>query len=311
MAGPIKLYLLTGFLGAGKTTFLQQAMQELAAFKVGILMNEFGNLSIDGIRLRRQGVEVVELNNGSVFCSCLKGAFIDSLVAYSELPIDYLLVEASGMADPSSIETILESVIGKVKGRAYDYQGSICIVDALNFLEQADLLLSIERQVEASGLIVVNKTDLADEETLREVEEKVRSINSWAKIERVQHGKVPPAVWKQTLGKREVYREAESCNTPGNRPVAHTLAITGDFSKALFCEFIQALAPRMLRMKGFFRLDGAWHQIDAVGNQMVVEPMELERDKSELVFISSQGLAALQQIYEQWDARFTVSISLK
>ena len=80
MEKPIHLFLLTGFLGAGKTTFLQRMIDGLRGHKIGIIMNEFGDLSVDGILLREQGMEVCELNQGSVFCSCLKGAFVDSLV---------------------------------------------------------------------------------------------------------------------------------------------------------------------------------------------------------------------------------------
>jgi G3E family GTPase len=68
--------LLTGFLGSGKTTFLKRIIDRLANHKIGILMNEFGKISVDGILLQKNGVDIVEINNGSVFCSCLKGALL-------------------------------------------------------------------------------------------------------------------------------------------------------------------------------------------------------------------------------------------
>ncbi|MBQ3971144.1 MAG: hypothetical protein II687_02940, partial [Selenomonadaceae bacterium] len=64
----IRLYLLTGFLGAGKTTFLQRALKGMEGCRIGIIMNEFGNISVDGTILRAQGMEIAEINNGSVFC---------------------------------------------------------------------------------------------------------------------------------------------------------------------------------------------------------------------------------------------------
>lgn len=303
---PIKLYLLTGFLGAGKTTFLKRMIDQAQAanHKIGILMNEFGKISVDGVLLRQSGVDIVEINNGSVFCSCLKGAFIDALIAYSELPIDCLFVEASGMADPSSIEHILETVVGRVKGQQYDYQGALCVVDALNFLDQADVLLAIERQVASSNLIVVNKVDLIDEAVLQAVEQRVRAINPTAQLYRASHCEIDTDVLRTKLKKAGYIQTQESCNTPANRPVAHILSAEGLFDKTIFVDFLQALLPWTLRMKGFFRLKEGWYQVDAVGSQLEIIPTDIPRDTAELVVISAKGLPALQEIYANWDKRF-------
>lgn len=308
---PIKLYLLTGFLGAGKTTLLRRIMDNLANYKIGILMNEFGKISVDGMLLQKNGVDIVEINNGSVFCSCLKGAFIEALIAYSELPIEYLFVEASGMADPSSIEQILNSVIGKVKGKEYDYRGAVCIVDALNFLEQAEVLLALDRQVAASDLIIVNKIDLVDEQVLAQVEKHITAINPAAELLKASQCEVSTDFLSRKLKKADYQICRESCNTPGNRPVAHVINAEGIFDKAAFEEFLQALAPWTLRMKGFFHLKEGWYQVDTVGNQRELKPTEIKRPVSELVVISSKGLPALDEIYSNWDKRFSEKIALQ
>ena len=307
---PIKLYLLTGFLGAGKTTFLKQIIDSLANNKIGILMNEFGKISVDGVLLQQNGVDIVELNNGSVFCSCLKGAFIDALITYSELPIEYLFVEASGMADPSSIEHILNSIIGKVKGQKYDYQGAICVVDALNFLDQVDVLLPIERQIAASSFIMLNKVDLIDNQVLSEVEQKIRSINSEADLLKTKHCEGGVDFLQRTLKNVSGIASETCCNTPANRPVAHILSVAGSFDREKFMVFLQALVPWTLRIKGFFQLKDGWMQVDMVGSQIDVKPTDITRTVSELVIISTQGLPALQEIYMNWDKNFAVEMSL-
>lgn len=303
-AQSIRLYLLTGFLGAGKTTLMKRIIDHLRSRKLGILMNEFGSVGIDGPLLRRDGVEIVEINNGSVFCSCLKGSFIDALIAYSELPIDFLFVETSGMADPSNIEPILTNVIGRVKGRPYDYRGAICLVDAAHFLDQVEVLVALERQVAASNLIVVNKADLVDAAALAEVDAKVRQVNGRAELMHARHGDIPMDFLGRDLQPISPPQEAESCNTPFNRPTAHVVTAKGVYGRAAFEAFVRSLVPWALRMKGFFLLDGGWHQVDAVGEQIEMHPVAIIREVSELVVISDKGFPALTGIYGSWDRCF-------
>jgi G3E family GTPase len=301
----IKLFLLTGFLGAGKTTLLKRLIDHYRDHKIGILMNEFGNISIDGVILRQHGVEVVEINNGSVFCSCLKGTFINELIAYSELPIEYLFVETSGMADPSNIEQILDGIIGKVKGKSYDYRGAICLVDGVNFLDQVEVLAALERQVNASNLIVINKVDLISREELTAVRNKVGEINPEVEIVEVTHGAVDFTILEKSLRPAAAKDLGESYNNPFNRPTAHIVTAQGVYNRELFMEYVNDLIPQALRMKGFVLFEEGWHQIDVVGAQVVVEPTAIPRDISELVVISDKGFGALTAIYGHWDKRFS------
>lgn len=301
---PIRLYLLTGFLGAGKTTLLKRIIEHLHNRKIGILMNEFGSISVDGVLLQQEGIDIVEINNGSVFCSCLKGAFIDALIAYSRLPIDYLFVETSGMADPSNIKPILDNVIGKVQGKSFDYCGAVCLVDGAHFLEQVDVLAALERQVAASDLIVINKVDLVNEEMLAAVENTVRQLNPAAEMVTARHGAIGLDFLKHAFKPRQVALAAESCNTPLNRPTAHVITATGSYERGAFQSFIEALVPLALRMKGFFQLDSGWHQVDVVGAHIDIHPTTIPRNLSELVIISDKGFLALTAIYGNWDQRF-------
>ena len=104
----IQLYLVSGFLGSGKTTFLRNILLQSVGVRVGVIVNEFGSIGIDGKVLHQDGMKLVEINNGSIFCACLKDGFVKTLVAFLEQPVDVLFIEASGMADPSSMEHLLE-----------------------------------------------------------------------------------------------------------------------------------------------------------------------------------------------------------
>ena len=72
----IQLVLVSGFMGAGKTTFLQYILNQQHHKKIGILVNEFGPVGIDGKILKGADAEIVEINNGSIFCACLKNNFV-------------------------------------------------------------------------------------------------------------------------------------------------------------------------------------------------------------------------------------------
>ncbi|MDA3845222.1 MAG: hypothetical protein PF505_01595 [Vallitaleaceae bacterium] len=111
------IYLITGFLGAGKTTFLNERLLDSHG-KTGVLMNEFGKVSMDSIIVKDLTGEFIELKNGSIFCSCLKEHFIEGLKKLILMDLDDLYIESSGLADPSDmgkILSVIEAEIGDSK----------------------------------------------------------------------------------------------------------------------------------------------------------------------------------------------------
>ena len=128
MADKTGLYVFTGFLGAGKTTILLRLLDILKDKRVGIIQNEFGKLSIDGEILRNDDIKMVEINRGSIFCSCLRLSFVQALADMAAYKFDYLFIESSGLGDPSNVEEILDAA-SHLCGDAYELQGVICLVD--------------------------------------------------------------------------------------------------------------------------------------------------------------------------------------
>ena len=84
------LYVLTGFLGAGKTSFLLNVLDNIKDKKIGIIQNEFGKINVDGEIIRRNGIEMTEISRGSIFCSCLKLSFVQALAEMSTKDLDYV-----------------------------------------------------------------------------------------------------------------------------------------------------------------------------------------------------------------------------
>ena len=100
----IPYLFISGFLGAGKTTLLNNLLKRYAHLKIGVIVNDFGELAVDNMLIDKAGVtgEILELRAGQIFCSCLSGQFVDSVLAYEAIQPDLLLVECSGLAKPAT-----------------------------------------------------------------------------------------------------------------------------------------------------------------------------------------------------------------
>ena len=305
-----KLYVLTGFLGSGKTTVLLKLIQVLQGRKIGIIQNEFGKLGIDGTILRNDDIQMVEINRGSIFCTCQKLNFVNALSDMTQHDFDYLFVESSGWGDPSNVEEILEAT-KVVSGKEYDFRGVICFVDAVNFLEQVCDEETAFRQLKHCNLAVITKTDLADRAQLAAVEEKVREINPVCEILHSSMGEMDYSFLKKDL---MIYRWAEceeTTNSSENKPKSVFLEYDGTVKKEQLTAFLQAVAPQLHRVKGFCNIECCgWNQVDVVGSLIDYKPSE-SFEKSQLVFISKVGPAVIKTILDAWKANVDTQMKLK
>ena len=132
---PIPVILLTGYLGAGKTTLLNHllAQPEVAEKKLVLIINEFGQLGVDGQLLQPGSYTRYEINKGSLFCICTKVDFIKALQEISRsIHPDLVLIEATGIAQTGDIEAFMSEPVVKDK---FAIQANVCVVDALNFIK--------------------------------------------------------------------------------------------------------------------------------------------------------------------------------
>ncbi len=310
MDNKINLYLLTGFLGSGKTTLLTNILEDLSGEKVGIIMNEFGRISIDGEIIKKDGMEIVEINRGSIFCSCLKLNFAQAMIEMADRDLKYLFVESSGLADPSNIGEILGG-IKATKGDLYDYKGAICIVDGENFLEQLEDLETVERQIKHCHLAVISKVDLIDDETLTKVVEKIREINSIVPIETMEFGKLDYEYLSEDLMKYSWAENEDSTNSPETKPKTLMLTYNGEIKKDDLVKFIDAIKSDAYRLKGFLKLEDGWNQVDVVSKRIDFKLVDEEYENSQLVIISKIGPQIIRPIANNWKEIFQIEMKLK
>jgi len=185
----IPLVAVTGFLGSGKTTFLQRVIEANPARKLAFLVNDFGAADVDGRLLSDVSDRVVALPGGSIFCRCLATSFIGAMRALADRwhtadsPLTGALVEASGISDPRVLPQMLaETGLDKT----YRLVRLITLIDPGTFGPLLHTLPNITAQVEAASVAIVNKVDLFEEDALGQTERAVREINPSIEILRAQ-----------------------------------------------------------------------------------------------------------------------------
>ncbi|WP_352420651.1 GTP-binding protein [Proteiniborus sp.] len=300
MENKTKLYLLTGFLGSGKTTFLTNVLNDLTDRRVGVIMNEFGKVGIDGTIIKKDDMELIEINRGSIFCSCLQLSFVSALIEMADRNMEYVFVESSGLADPSNIGEFLDAV-QIAKGDAYDYSGAICIVDGVNFLEQIEDIETVERQLKFCHLVVISKVDLIDEETLNKVKSKIREINDKAEIQIAINGRLDYNFLEKNLMEDDWVGTEDTTNSPENKPKTLTLTYNGEITKEKLTQFIDTIKKDSYRIKGFFKLEDGWNQVDVVGKRIDYKATDKEEPDSQLVIISKIGPQIIRPIFSAWE----------
>ena len=307
-----KLYILTGFLGSGKTTVLLKLLERLKGKKIGVIQNEFGKLSIDGEILRNDDIQMVEITRGSIFCSCLKLNFVNALSEMVKNDFEYLFVESSGWGDPSNVQEILEAArVAVGREDAFDFKGVICFVDAVNFLLQLETQESAHRQMKHCHLAVITKVDIADEALIQKVSDTVREINPHCDILRSAMGDMDYSFMEQDIVKGRIVESEESTNSPENKPKSVFLEYAGQVDKDKLHKFLSQVAPDVHRIKGFCNLEGCgFNQVDVVGSLVDFKSCE-DFPISQLVFISKIGPAAIKSIMGAWNEHVGSEMKLK
>ncbi|MFA5523512.1 MAG: GTP-binding protein [Tissierellales bacterium] len=300
MANKTKLYLLTGFLGSGKTTFLTNVLNDLEDRKVGVIMNEFGKVGIDGTIIKKDDMELIEINRGSIFCSCLQLSFVSALMEMADRNMEYVFVESSGLADPSNIGEFLGAV-EVAKGDVYEYSGAICIVDGVNFLEQIENIETVERQLKFCHLAIVSKTDLIEKENLNKIINRIREINDKTEIQTAVNGRLEYKFLEKDLMKNDWTSTEETTNTPENKPKTLTLTYEGEITKEKLTQFIDIVKMDSYRIKGFFKLEDGWNQVDVVGRKIDYKVTDKVEPSSRLVIISKIGPQIIKPIFSAWE----------
>lgn len=275
--------ILTGFLGAGKTTLLNHILTGDHGRRIAVVVNELGDIGLDDRFIARSDGDIVELTNGCVCCSARNDTMevLLSLVARSKKgePIDHVLIETTGLAKPASLCRFF--LADSPLKAFYRLDGVVTVVDAFHGTSQLIQFREVKEQVAVADLILMNKTDLAEEAQIHNLEEWLHGLNPTAPIVRASRGSVPlESILNiggfDLVGKEHILEEDH------DHEHAHDGDITaisireerpldrGKFIKWL-TEFIAMEGGDILRYKGILQFDGLENRSVLQGVHMIRE----------------------------------------
>ena len=193
----VPVTILTGYLGSGKTTFVNYLLKEHHGNKFAIIENEFGEVGIDDGLVKQTDEEVIEMMNGCICCTVRKDLIdtVKNLMINKRDKFDHIIIETTGLADPAPVaQTFFVD----------DYMSELCRLDSIITFIDAKFTgqhLDEEKpegveneaheQVAFADVLVLNKTDLVNQDELDCIKKKLKSINVHAPIIETQYSKVP------------------------------------------------------------------------------------------------------------------------
>jgi G3E family GTPase len=188
-ASKIPVTVISGFLGAGKTTLVNQLLSQNKHYQIGVVVNEFGEVGIDGQLIVSEQEALVEINNGCVCCTVRADlvASVKELLELAGQRLDRLIIETSGLADPAPVlQTFLADPDLRTR---VELESVVTVIDALHLTRQLSDEI-VREQIAFADTLILNKADLVSQDALTSIHKQVRLINRTATVVQTNHAQV-------------------------------------------------------------------------------------------------------------------------
>lgn len=289
-SGRIPVHIISGFLGSGKTTLLQNLLDFCLAqgFKPAVMMNEYGEVNIDGELLRGQGYTIREMTNGCICCT-IGGTLGLALQEVAALKPDVIFIEATGLADPIELidQATKEEVLPLVRLTTL-----VAVLDPVNFAHFAEEVHSgIRQQTELADFVLINKRDLAPQAVLDDVARQVQALNPRAEILYTKRAQMPYSLLLNHRG--ELVRPAPHSRATTVHDHFHTLTFLCEqpFVRQQFEHCLRTFPSTVWRAKGFVRFTDSSEQwmFQFVNGDFAMEWIDLLPEPPDHLVIIGKG----------------------
>lgn len=297
----IPVTIFTGFLGAGKTTLLNRLLKENEGRKFAVIVNEFGDVGIDGALLDSAKNGMIEISGGAVCCAAMGDTMkaMSALLA-SDKNFERVIIETTGLADPLPLA---KAFLNRPSlEQAFRLDAIATLVDASTLLERLEDVDEARKQIAVADIVVMTKTDLVDDERLQEVRAAVFDINPEVRLVTALQGAIdarelldaplPPDAERPHA---KVVADEHHSHSGITSVHLRELAPLSQAKVSRFIgEYLVANGDRLLRYKGIFSIEGREERFVFQGVQFTFELLPdrpwraNEERKSDLVLIGTE-----------------------
>ena len=294
IAGRIPVSIVTGFLGSGKSTLINRLLKRPDMNRVAVIVNEFGEQSIDNDLVEVSSEQMMLLNNGCLCCvlrgdlqETMRDLFVKRRTG-EIIDFDRVVVETTGLADPAPVmQTLMTDTMLQAQ---YRLDCVVTLVDSINGAGQLDTMQEAVKQAALADRIVVTKSDLADEAQVAALERRLRELNPQAPMKRAVNGEIdlPFLINVGLTNARSKLEEVErwmGADVPDEHGHVHrhdasvtsfSLRYAQPFTWSAFSQCMEVLTalrgPDLLRVKGLVNVEGRKGPLVVQGVQHLFHP---------------------------------------
>ncbi len=309
----IPVYVLSGFLGSGKTTVLLNMLEHCKkkGLQPGIILNEIGQTNVEGHLFENQ--KVFELLDGCICCTIqddLKETMNELIIEMEQYPLDVLLIEGTGVANPMEIQEVL---LSHPYIEQFDLMSIITVLDASHYLEYQSIFSSstevrnlMHEQMICGSLLVLNKTDLVPSSQLENIKQKITKKSQKEKtIMECVYGKIDAEllfekrIHSVSIGKLSL--DVEHHHHHHSTLQALKLEDLPIVQKKEFEKWLKHLPASVLRGKGFVEIEGS-HQLYSfqyASRKLAFTAVPAAINRKPVIILIGMGLDT-EQINEHW-----------
>ncbi|MBZ9686182.1 GTP-binding protein [Clostridium estertheticum] len=274
----IKIDVVSGFLGSGKTTLIKSLLKAYENEKVVLIENEFGDIGIDGDIIEREGFQVFEISSGCICCIMKKDFLMVLSRIISEFNPDRIIVEPTGISILSEIIDILST---KEVSEKCSINSLVTVIDSINYLQQCDVFGEFfEDQIINAETLILSKSQFIDQEKVEEITEALRKLNKESEIITSNWSNLSSSEVKELLEgnikldlKELFYAEYKPCKE--NKFKAVGIKTSKKFTKRELEEILMELKNpiygMVLRGKGFLKGVNSFLEFSYTNGEYIID----------------------------------------